>query len=92
MEKASFLQTVQTLSDQFDHLQQELKILDYQYDIPVLYYSELLCIALGLDIHDIIRKHHRIKPNSLFERIKIIQEKNREISEYFRNSYLRYFH
>ncbi|MFX1428355.1 MAG: CoB--CoM heterodisulfide reductase iron-sulfur subunit B family protein, partial [Promethearchaeota archaeon] len=37
---------------QFDHLQQELKKMDYKFDIPVLYYSELLCIALGIDIQE----------------------------------------
>ena len=68
---------------QFDHLQHELKKLDYQFDIPVLYYSELLCLAFGIDIRDIIKKHHRIKVDSLFEKIKIIQEKNREIRKYF---------
>lgn len=68
---------------QLDHLQQELKKLDYQFDIPVLYYSELLCLAFGIDIRDLIEKFHRTKVNSLFEKIKIIQEKNREIQKYF---------
>ena len=73
---------------QFDHLQNELKKLDYNYDIPVLYYSELLCIALGIDIRDIIKKNHRTQIDSLFEKIEIIQEKNKEIQEHFDLNFL----
>jgi heterodisulfide reductase subunit B len=73
---------------QFDHLQQELKKSNYNYDIPVLYYSELLCIALGLDIQNIIKKHHRTKIDSLFEKIDLIQKKNKEIQKYFDLNFL----
>ncbi len=73
---------------QFDHLQQELKKLDYHFDIPVLYYSELLCLALGIDIRNIISKYHRTKVDSLFEKIDNIQEKNREIRKYFDLNFL----
>ncbi|MFX1289153.1 MAG: heterodisulfide reductase-related iron-sulfur binding cluster, partial [Promethearchaeota archaeon] len=73
---------------QFDHLQQELKKKDYQFDIPVLYYSELLCLALGIDIRDLIEKFHRTKVESLFEKIRMIQEKNREIKENFDLNFL----
>ncbi|MFX1409049.1 MAG: heterodisulfide reductase-related iron-sulfur binding cluster [Promethearchaeota archaeon] len=73
---------------QFDHLQQELKKLDYKYDIPVLYYSELLCIALGIDIQEVIRKHHRTNVDLLFEKVKIIEEKNEEIRKYFDLNFL----
>ncbi len=73
---------------QFDHLQKELKKLDYNYDIPVLYYSELLCIALGIEIQDIIKKNHRTQIDTLFEKIEIIQEKNKEIQEHFDLNFL----
>ena len=73
---------------QFDQLQQELNNLDYKSNIPVLYYSELLCLALGIDVQDIIRKHHRTEVDSLYERIKIIQEKNKEIRKYFDLNFL----
>ncbi len=73
---------------QFDHLQQELKKNDAIYDIPVLYYSELLCIALGLDIKDIIKKHHRTQVDSFFEKIDLIQEKNKEIEKFFDLNFL----
>jgi heterodisulfide reductase subunit C len=68
---------------QFDHLQQELKKLDYQFDIPVLYYSELLCLAMGIDIQEMMKRHHKTNVDSLFKRIKIIQKKNEKIREYF---------
>lgn len=68
---------------QFDHLQSQLKKLDYEYNIPVLYYSELLCIALGIDIRDIIKKHHRTLVNSIFEKVDLIHEKYEEIKKYF---------
>jgi heterodisulfide reductase subunit C len=68
---------------QFDHLQKELKKLDYNFDIPVLYYSELLCLALGIEINDIMRKHHRTQVDSLFEKIDLIQAKNKQIRKFF---------
>ncbi|MFX1531826.1 MAG: heterodisulfide reductase-related iron-sulfur binding cluster [Promethearchaeota archaeon] len=73
---------------QFDHIQQELKKSDFNYDIPVLYYSELLCIALGLDIRDIIKKYHRTQVDSLFEKIDHIQVKNKEIRKFFDLTFL----
>lgn len=74
---------------QFDHLQRDLKRLDYDYDIPVFYYSELLCIALGIDIKDITKKYHRTPVDTVFEKIEIIQEKNRKIEQYFDVSFLK---
>jgi heterodisulfide reductase subunit C len=74
---------------QFDHLQQDLKKLDYEYDIPVLYYSELLCIALGIDIRDIIEKHHRTQVQSVFEKVDLIHQKNEEIKKYFDVKFLK---
>ena len=68
---------------QFDHLQQELKRKDYSYDIPVLYYSELLCIALGIDIKDIIKKYHRTPVESIFKIIDKIHEIREKIKEHF---------
>ncbi|MFX1326334.1 MAG: heterodisulfide reductase-related iron-sulfur binding cluster [Promethearchaeota archaeon] len=73
---------------QFDHLQQTLNKLDYKFKIPVLYYSELLCLALGIDIQETMRKHHRTKIEPLFEKIKIIQEKNEKIREHFDLNFL----
>ncbi len=73
---------------QFDHLQQRLKKEDHNYDIPVLYYSELLCIALGIDIREIMKKYHRTQVISLFEKIEIIQVKNKEIRKYFDLNFL----
>jgi len=73
---------------QFDHLQQELKKLDYNYDIPVLYFSELLCIAMGLDVKDIITKFHRTPVNKIFEKVDLIREKNEEIKKYFNIDFL----
>ena len=73
---------------QFDHLQQELKRQEYQFDIPVLYYSELLCLAFGIDIRDLIEKFHRTTVGFLFEKIRMIQEKNREIKKYFNLNFL----
>ncbi|TXT66309.1 MAG: Heterodisulfide reductase, B/C subunit [Promethearchaeota archaeon] len=74
---------------QFDHLQRDLKKLDYTFDIPVLYYSELLCIALGIDIKDMIRKYHRTQVDSIFDRIEEIQQKNKEIEKYFNVEFLK---
>lgn len=74
---------------QFDHLQQDLKKLDYVYDIPVLYYSELLCIALGIDIRDIIKKYHRTPVDRIFRKIDQIHEKNEEIRKYFDLEFLK---
>jgi heterodisulfide reductase subunit B len=74
---------------QFDHLQQDLKKLDYEYDIPVLYYSELLCIALGIDIRDIIKKFHRTPVDSVFEKVDLIHQKNEEIKKYFDVEFLK---
>jgi heterodisulfide reductase subunit B len=74
---------------QFDHLQRELKKLDYEFDIPVLYYSELLCIALGLDMKEIIRKYHRTPVESIFEKLNDIREKNKEIEKYFDLEFLK---
>ncbi len=74
---------------QFDHLQQDLKKLDYEYDIPVLYYSELLCIALGIDIRDIIEKYHRTQVQSVFEKVDLIHQKNEEIKKFFDVEFLK---
>ncbi|MFX1274275.1 MAG: heterodisulfide reductase-related iron-sulfur binding cluster [Promethearchaeota archaeon] len=68
---------------QFDHLQQDLKKIDYDYDIPVLYYSELLCIALGIDIRNIIKKFHRTPVDSVFQKVDEIHEKQELIKNYF---------
>ncbi len=68
---------------QFDHLQQELKKIDYVYDIPVLYYSELLCIALGINIRDIITKYHRTPVESIFKKVDKIHERTEKIKEHF---------
>ena len=73
---------------QFDHLQQELSKLDHKFEIPVLYYSELLCIALDIDIQELIKKHHRTSVDSLFEKIKIIKKKNEELRKYFDVNFL----
>lgn len=73
---------------QFDHLQLELKKRDYKFKIPVLYYSELLCLALGINIQETMRKHHRTKIEPLFEKIRIIQEKNEKIREHFDLNFL----
>ena len=73
---------------QFDHHQRELKKLGFEFDIPVLYYSELLCIALGIDIQEIISKYHRTDVNSLFEKIATIKETNKQIQENFNLSFL----
>lgn len=74
---------------QFDHLQQDLKKLDYEYDIPVLYYSELLCIALGIDIRDLIKKFHRTPVDKIFKKVDLIHEKNEEIKEFFDIEFLK---
>jgi CoB--CoM heterodisulfide reductase subunit B len=74
---------------QFDLLQQDLKKLDYIYDIPVLYYSELLCIALGIDIKDIIKKYHRTPVEEIFKKIDIIHQKNIEIKKKFDLEFLK---
>jgi heterodisulfide reductase subunit B len=74
---------------QFDHLQQDLKKLDYEYDIPVLYYSELLCFALGIDIREIIKKHHRTPVESIFEKVDLIHQKNEEIKKHFDVEFLK---
>ncbi|TFG06511.1 MAG: 4Fe-4S dicluster domain-containing protein [Promethearchaeota archaeon] len=74
---------------QFDHLQQDLKKLDYDYDIPVLYYSELLCIALGIDIRDIMSKHHRTPVDSIFKKVDLIHKKNEEIKKHFDVEFLK---
>ena len=68
---------------QYDHLQQDLKRIDYVYDIPVLYYSELLCIALGIDIKDMIKKYHRTPVESIFQKVNDICKKNELIKEHF---------
>jgi heterodisulfide reductase subunit B len=74
---------------QFDHLQPELKKLDYEYDIPVFYYSEILCIALGIDIREIIRKYHRVSVDKVFEKVDLIFKKNQEIKQYFNLEFLK---
>ena len=74
---------------QFDFTQRDLKKLDYTYDIPVLYYSELLCIALGIDIKNIIKKFHRIPVNKIFEKVDLIQKKYDTIKEHFDIEYLK---
>ena len=74
---------------QFDHIQQDLKKLDYDYEIPVLYYSELLCIALGIDIRDAIRRFHRISVDKIFDKVDLIHQKNEEIKNYFDIEFLK---
>lgn len=74
---------------QFDHLQPELKKLDYDYDIPVLYYSEILCIALGIDIRDIIKKYHRTSVEKIFKKVDLIHQKNEEIAKNFDIEFLK---
>jgi heterodisulfide reductase subunit B/heterodisulfide reductase subunit C len=73
---------------QFDHSQQELKKLNYNYSIPVLYYSELLCIALGINIRDLIKKYHRTPIDSIFAKIDSIHEKNELIKQSFNLDFL----
>jgi len=74
---------------QFDHIQEDLKKLDYAYDIPVLYYSELLCIAFGIDIRDAIRRFHRISVDKIFDKVDLIHQKNEEIKKYFDIEFLK---
>jgi CoB--CoM heterodisulfide reductase subunit B len=74
---------------QFDHLQRDLKKLDYIFDIPVLYYSELLGIALGLDIKEMIQKYHRTPVESIFNKIDAIRRKNNEIKQHFNLEFLK---
>jgi heterodisulfide reductase subunit C len=74
---------------QFDHLQRDLKKLDYEFDIPVLYYSELLGLALGLDIKEMIKKYHRTPVESIFRKIDAIRKKNEKIKQYFDLEFLK---
>lgn len=74
---------------QFDHLQRDLKKLDYHFDIPVLYYSELLALALGLNIKKMIQKYHRTPVESIFKKIDMIRRKNNEIKKFFDLEFLK---
>ncbi len=74
---------------QFDLLQQDLKKLDYVYDIPVLYYSELLCIALGIEIKDIIKKYHRTRVDKIFQKVDEIHRRNEKIRKHFNLEFLK---
>lgn len=55
---------------QFDIGQDALRKLDYVYDLPVLYYTELLGLALGLTPADLGLEFHRQDPTAVLERIE----------------------
>jgi heterodisulfide reductase subunit C len=74
---------------QFDHQQRELKKLDYEFDIPVLYYSELLGLAIGLEIKEMIKKYHRTPVEPIFKKIDAIRRKNKKIRQYFDLEFLK---
>ncbi|MBD3196820.1 MAG: hypothetical protein GF317_17315 [Candidatus Lokiarchaeota archaeon] len=74
---------------QFDHLQKELKKLDYEFNIPVFYYSEFLCIALGIDIRDIMERYHRTPIKPVFEKVNRIHQKNHVIEKFFDVKFLK---
>lgn len=74
---------------QFDFLQRELKKLDYEYDIPVFYYPELLAIALGIPKEELGLDKHRVKGDQIFKIVEKIQEDNKKIQESFDLQFLK---
>jgi heterodisulfide reductase subunit B len=42
---------------------------DEVYDMPILHYSELLALALGVDPEELALRSHKIKTNKLLEKI-----------------------
>jgi len=39
------------------------------YDIPILHYSELLALALGVDPNELALRSHKIKTDKILEKI-----------------------
>ena len=57
---------------QFDTLQRNLsKKFETEFNIPVIYLTELLAIAMGVNPEDIGLKYHRIRLNSVLEKLGI---------------------
>jgi len=55
---------------QFDTKQKELqKEFSIEYNIPVLYLSELLALSMGFDLKDYGMKYHRIRLNNLVDKV-----------------------
>ncbi|MBD3353998.1 MAG: hypothetical protein GF364_21125 [Candidatus Lokiarchaeota archaeon] len=74
---------------QFDFLQRELKKMDYEYDIPVLYYPELLAIALGIPKEHLGLDKHVVKSDKIFEIIEEKRKANIEIQKTFDLEFLK---
>lgn len=74
---------------QFDLLQGDLKRIDYEYDIPVFYYPELLALALGIPKEDLGLDSHKVNTDKLFKIISEKQNANRKIQESFDLEFLK---
>jgi heterodisulfide reductase subunit C len=72
----------------FDLTQRELKKIDYEFDIPVFYYPELLAIALGIDPNSLKMKH-LTDITSIFENIEEKRISNLEIQKNFNLDFLK---
>lgn len=54
----------------FDTMQRDLaKKFETEYDIPVLYLTELLALSMGVSADDIGIKFHRVRANALLEKL-----------------------
>jgi heterodisulfide reductase subunit B len=58
---------------QFDTNQRNLKkVFEKDYDIPILYLTELLALAMGYKYDDINLKLHRVRPQALLEKYNAV--------------------
>ncbi|MHA2290210.1 MAG: CoB--CoM heterodisulfide reductase iron-sulfur subunit B family protein, partial [Promethearchaeota archaeon] len=57
---------------QFDMRQRELsKLHDINYNIPVIYLTELLALAMGFSPEELGLKFHRIRLNEILEKLNL---------------------
>jgi heterodisulfide reductase subunit B len=74
---------------QFDILQRELKKIDYEYDIPVFYYPELLAVALDIPLAELGLNKHTTDTTKIFDIIMKKKEANKEIQKNFDLDFLK---
>lgn len=77
---------------QYDSRQTLLKASGDIFDIPVLYYTELLCLALGMSAEDVGVSKHAVKPAGFLKKWESINRASELAGTYFDVQFLEKCH
>jgi CoB--CoM heterodisulfide reductase subunit B len=74
---------------QYDARQTLLRTSGDDYNIPVIYYTELLCLAMGIPPEEIGVKKHAVKSKAFLEKWEALNQASEKAGRYFDVQFLR---